>query len=171
MDKKVKLFISLVAPFYVYVRRRRYPLVDALQEENKKNVRSHPFVFLRTLGKVIFELALRCNKSSPVHSSNKKTEKARCNIPLGYSLLQTWDSLLLAEPMTLSFRSKAKTVSFSIISDWLIARPFQTIFLTLFSATMVLACRTKYLTSCLMKGVGVNTRKRSVKLREECGWL
>jgi hypothetical protein len=78
-------------------------------------------VFVHTFGNVIFVDALFCNSnlvgdpSSVV--SKRKTENARWSIPRGVSWEKTWDSLFDAEPMTLSFVSRTRTVSRSM--NWL----------------------------------------------------
>jgi hypothetical protein len=81
----------------------------------------------RTFGKVIFVDARCCRSNSPVDMSNKKTEKARCRIARGWAGLNSWEVLLDAEPMTLSFSSKTSTVSFAIMSSWDMALPFHVV--------------------------------------------
>ena len=76
-----------------------------------------------TFGNVIFVDARCCNNILPVDLSKIKTENARCNIPRGWPISNSCDFLLLAEPITLSLSSNTNTVSFSIISVWVMALP------------------------------------------------
>jgi hypothetical protein len=85
-------------------------------------------VCLRTLGKVIFDEALCCKSSSPVDSSKMKAEKARCNMARGCSIVNSWDFLFEADPITLSSSSNTRTVSFIIMSSWDMALPSHTAF-------------------------------------------
>ena len=123
LDQKTADYIPPLSKVFRLCHRfgEQPPLNNSIGRQ-KINRGARPFR-KRTLGNVIFVDARFWSNNFPVDSSKMNTENARCKIPRGCSIMNSWDVLFEAEPITLSSSSKTRTVSFSIISVWVMALP------------------------------------------------